>query len=313
MTKENIAAVRNLRPKQTKSRYEYLRKTKSADRTHIENAELFVFRHTMDAKKAMDASRVALRLLDDKILKVKNDCRKIYPKISGLKEEIDNQILKGSGTIKLSRELSDFENERQNKEDWVDRQEPALADANSLILLRVKEFEEKVREAQFMRKCLGVYRQAFTDAYEQIYLATIEAKKAIIAISHNFTPIDDIEIGEIVNGSDWLNENYARENEASDIFYGEDRTFGIWEKVVNVIVEDENRARMLNEKEFPPTDTKKLPPKPTGKEKPMLNQSRTMILKDSQTGYPDSKINADRILAQRQEQGENGELADFEG
>ncbi len=313
MTKNNLAAVRESRPERKETRFGQLNRTKKADRTHIESAELFVFQHTKSAKKALDASRVALRLLEDKILKVKNDCRKIYPKISGLKEEIDNQILKGSGTIILSRKLSDFENERQNKEDWIDRQEPALADANSLILLRVKEFEEKVREAQFMRKCLGVYRQAFTDGYEMMYLATIEAKKAIIAISQNFTPIDDIEIGEIVNGSDWLNENYARENEASDIFYGEDRTFGIWEKIVNVIVEDENRARMLNEKEFPPTDTKKLPPKPTGKEKPMLNQSRTMILKDSQTDYPDSKINADRILAQREEQGDNGELADFEG
>lgn len=313
MTKNNISTFRDLRPKQTQSRFEYLVKTKIAERTLIESAELFVFRHSMSAKKALGDSKVALRLLEAKVAKVKKDCRKIYPKVSDLKEEIDSQILKGLGTVKLSRELADLESERQNKENWIDCQESALEEARSLIVLRVTEFEDRVREAQFKRKCLGVYRQAFADAYEQMYLATIEAKKAILAISKNFTPIDDFEIGEIVNGSDWLNENYAREKEASDIFYGNERTFGIWEKVVDVIVEDEHRARILNEKEFPPTDNKKLPPQPTGDEKPMFGRPRTLILRDSMKNYPDDKLNAEKILAQRKKQGENGKLADFDG
>ena len=207
MTKDNIATVRESRPERKETRHGQLSRTKVADRTLIESAELFVFNHSMSAKKALAASRVALQLLEAKVVKVKEDCRKIYPKISDLKEEIDSQITKGMGTAKLSRTLDDIENERKNKEDWIDRQDPALEDARSLITMNERLFEDKVREAQFKRKCLGAYRQAYTDAYEQMYLATIEAKKAINAISKNFTPIDDSEICEIVNGSDWLNEN----------------------------------------------------------------------------------------------------------
>ena len=218
--------------------------------------------------------------------KVKKNCIKSYPKISDLKEEIDSQITKGLGTIKLSSKLAELQDERKSRENWVDNQSSVLEEAKGLIIRLTKDFDDKVREAQFKRGCLGVYRQAFTDAYEQIYLAFIESRKAIFAISKNFTPIDDIDISEVVNGSDWLNENHVRVKDTSDIFYGENNTRGIWEKVIDLIVEDERRARVLNEKDFPPA-VKKLPPEKTGNEKPMFGRPRTMILRDSQADYPD--------------------------
>ena len=312
MSKESFKKCQAARKVKPPSREFAIRKIPHTERTPIESAELFVFRQTEDARKKLDDSKVALKLLEAGVEKVKKDCIKSYPKISDLKEEIDSQITKGLGTIKLSSKLAELQDERKSRENWVDNQSSVLEEAKGLIIRLTKDFDDKVREAQFKRGCLGVYRQAFTNSYEEMYLAFIEARKAILAISKSFTPIDDSDISEVVNGSDWLNENHVRVKDTTAIFYGEDNARSIWEKVVDLIVEDDHRARVLNELDFPPAVKKHLP-EPTGNEKPMFGRPRTLILRDSMGDYPDSEESAERILKLREEQGHSGKLADYDG
>ena len=100
MTKDSFRKCQAARKVKPPSREFAIKKISHSDRTPIESAEIFVFRQTEDAKKKLDDSKVALKLLEAGVEKVKKDCIKSYPKISGLKEEIDSQITKGLGTLK---------------------------------------------------------------------------------------------------------------------------------------------------------------------------------------------------------------------